>query len=332
MGFLDGFNTMMGKKWFVMIMWQVCSIANCSGATLVTYISTLNGYSLPFLQLALTYISLLVLHYRFAPKTAMPWLRYIFVSIMNFGGDVTAIYAYTMTSLASAMMLVTTVIFWVAPISYFYLKRSMSWQQVLSIFIGVAGIVVVFIADGTEGSKWQGNVLALSSAFCYAIANILQEVLVYENSVSTYIFRFTLCTAPVAAICSGAVEWKSIYEFDWSWRVIICLIAYVILLAFYYSFVPVVLQHSNATEMNISFLSVNFFSLGLSILLFGQKASWLYLIGFLFIPVAIVIYCLWGPEKKYENAGPQGLETERKHGDYIDRNPNSEETNSIVDA
>ena len=330
MGFLDCFNTMMDKKWFVMIMWQVCSVANCSGATIITYISTTYGYTCAFLQLTLTYITLLCVHFKFAPHSAMPWFRYIIVSIFNFIGDTTAIYAYMMTSLASAMLLVTTVIFWVAPISYFYLKRPITWQQILSIFIGVFGVSLIFVADGTAGSKWQGNVLALSSAFCYAIANILQEALVYENSVSTYLFRFSLCTSPVAAIATGVAEWKPIYQMDWCWQVILCLIAYIVLLAFYYSFVPVVLQHSSATEMNISFLSVNFMSLGLSILLFGQKASWLYLVGFIFIPVAIVIFCIWGPEKKYENAGPQSSAEERP-SQYIDQDP-SATSNSVIDA
>lgn len=295
----------MTRKWFVMLMWQVCSLSNCAGATICTYISTKNGKTLPFLQLALTYASILIVHFRNAPTSKMPWIKYIIVSFLNFGGDVTAIYAYSLTSLASSMLLVTTVIFWVAPISYFYLKRPMTWQQGFSVFLGVGGIFMIFIADGTKGSKWQGNVLALASALFYALANILQEVLVYENSVSTYLFRFSLCTSPVAAISAAAVEWRPISTFDWSPLVICLLLVYVVLLTFYYSFVPVVLQHSNATEMNISFLSNNFFSLGLSILLFGQKASWLYLIGFLFIPVAIVIYCVWTPEKPYENAGPQ---------------------------
>lgn len=296
---------MMEKKWFVMIMWQVCAIMNVSGASFVTLMNNLNGRTMPFFQLALTYTTLLLVHFKFAPKTSMPWIKYFIVSVLNFGGDVTAIYAYTMTSLSSSMLLVTTVIFWVAPISYFFLKRDISWQQVLSIFIGVTGIVLVFVADGIGDTHWQGNVLALASAFCYAIANILQEVLVFENTISTFLFRFSLCTAPVATIVTGSVEWKQIYTYHWSWQIICLLIGYVIILSLYYSLVPFVLQHSSATEMNISFLSNNFYSLALSILFFGQKASWLYLIGFICIPIAIIIFCVWAPEEKYRNAGPQ---------------------------
>ena len=74
---------------------------------------------------------------------------------------------------------------------------------------------------------------------------------VYENSVSTYLYRFSLCTSPVSFVAAGIVEWKKMYEYDWNWLIIILLVIYVILLTFYYSFVPVVLQHSNATEMNI---------------------------------------------------------------------------------
>ena len=56
-----------------------------------------------------------------------------------------------------------------------------------------------------------------------------------------------------------------------------------------------------STIMELSTLTSNFYSLAISIFFFGTNASWLYLVGFFFIPVAILIYCLWGPEKKYEN-------------------------------
>lgn len=305
MTFLSSLHDLMGRTWFVMIMWQVCVIMNVSGATFCTMLTNINGKTLPFFQLACTYLTLLIVHFSNAPKTSMPWIKYIIVSCLNFGGDATAIYAYTMTSLSSAMILITTVIFWVAPISYFFLKRDISWQQVLSIFIGVAGIALVFVADGIGDSHWQGNVLALSSAFCYAMANILQEVLVYEASIPTFLFRFSLCTSPAAIIVTGAVEWKQIYTYNWSGKVIGLVIGYVVMLSLYYTLVPFVLNHSSATEMNISFLSNNFYSLGLSILFFGQKASWLYLVGFICIPIAIIIFCVWAPEQKYRNAGPQ---------------------------
>ena len=136
-----------GKRWFVLIMWQVMSIL----LTVINVINTLlaekNGSTLPFLQLCITYTLLLLAYVWRFEKSEMSWIPYIFVSIFNFIGDSTAIIAYNSTSLSSAMLLTTTVVFWVTPLSYFFLKRKYSLIQLLSIIIGFTGVILVFIAD-----------------------------------------------------------------------------------------------------------------------------------------------------------------------------------------
>jgi hypothetical protein len=64
--------------------------------------------------------------------------------------------------------------------------------------------------------------------------------------------------------------------------------------------------------MNLSLLSTNFFSLGISVAVFHQKASWLYIVGFLCIPLAIVIFSLTGP-KPESQAPPLQLGREEEH-------------------
>lgn len=60
------------------------------------------------------------------------------------------------------------------------------------------------------------------------------------------------------------------------------------------------MQYSDATTMNISMLTSNFYSLAISILAFGQKASWLYLVGFFCVPIAIVIFTVFAPKEEGE--------------------------------
>ena len=122
-----------GKRWFVLIMWQVMSVL----LTVINVINTLladrNGSTLPFLQLCITY-SLLFLTYVWQwEKSEMSWIPYFIVSFFNFVGDSTAIVAYNTTSLSSAMLLTTTVVFWVTPLSYFILKRKYSIIQLISL-------------------------------------------------------------------------------------------------------------------------------------------------------------------------------------------------------
>ncbi|KAH0793367.1 Integral membrane protein [Histomonas meleagridis] len=200
------------------------------------------------------------------------------------------------------MLLGTTVIFWVTPLSYFCLKHRYSIWQIISIFIGFAGATLVFVADGVGNSRWVGNLLALCSAISYSIANVLQESLVYSAPVSLYLCRFSIISTPLSGTLSGIFEHKKIQNYDWQAKSFVMIFSYSILLAVYYTCIPLVMQFSNATEMNISLLSSNFFSLLISILWFGQKAQWLYLVGFIFIPISIVMYTLLPYKEKNLNS------------------------------
>lgn len=284
-------------------MWQVCSLCLSLNGTYCSLISEYSGYYLPLLQLFLTYISVLFCHLFKEKGSNMGWLRYIIVSIFSLAGDIASIYTYSLTSIASSVILATTVIFWVAPMNFFFLRRNLTWVQGVCILTGMGGVVCVVISDGFENDKWIGNVLALSSAICYAIANILQEYLVYEASVSTLMFRFSLLCSPLAAIACSAFEWRKIYNFEWKYQSILLIIIYVVGLTFYYMFVPVILQHSSATEMNMSLLTSNLFSIIISYFVFGDRFKLLYIAGFILIPASIFLFCYFRPQQEYRNAG-----------------------------
>jgi drug/metabolite transporter (DMT)-like permease len=261
-----------------------------------TLLSSRNSHTLPFLQLGISYTFLLLLHVKRYQSSDLPWLGYIVTTIFGCAGDACAIYSYNTTSLSSAMLLSTTVVFWVAPLDFFIQKRRISIAQGIALLIGFTGATVVFIADGTGEMQWLGNVLALSAAILYALSNVLQERLVQFGSVNLYICRFCFFAVPGNLILTGAVEWKEIRDYDWQAVIFVFVFGYAALLAGYYSFQPFIMQFSTAIEMNISLLSSNFFSLLISILAFGQKAEWLYLVGFVCVPVAIVIYYLFPPK------------------------------------
>jgi drug/metabolite transporter (DMT)-like permease len=279
-------------------MWQIASLLLCSVNVFNTLLSGRNGHTLPFLQLAIAYTILLLVHIWRYETTQISWPKYILVSVFACAGDICAIYAYNTTSLSSAMLLSTTVVFWVAPISVFIQKRKVSIVQAIAIFVGFGGAIVLFVADGTGDMKWLGNVLALVAAISYAISNVLQELLVQTGSVTVFLCRFSMFSAPVTMILGGAIEWRGIRDYDWQPVVFGFIFAYSILLAVYYSFIPLVLQYSTAIEMNLSLLSSNFFSLLISVLAFHQKADWLYFLGFLCVPLAIVLYTVCPPRER----------------------------------
>jgi len=289
----------MAKKWFVMLSWQGCSVILCVIAAICTVLARKNGRTLPITQLMVTYSILCVKSLCGGAISGIPWGRYFILAVLNFAGDISMIYAYTLTSLSSSMLLATTVIFWVAPLSYFVFGRVLSWQQVFSIFMCFFGVFMIFLSDGAGDSRLIGNLVAVFSAICYSIANIMQEALVHEASTKEYLFGFTMCITPLSIIGAVFIEWQPIINYNWNMTAVCLILSYSVLLAVYYLIVPYIMLYSNATEMNISFLSSNFLSLGVSIIAFGQKASWLYLVGFIFVPIAIVIFSMY-PVKEYD--------------------------------
>ena len=208
-------DKLLGSQCGVLVAWQLCAIVVCLSGTMCTLIVESFGQTIPLLMLAITYFLILICNVWWWPPSDVSWWKYMLIAICGLGGDWTAVLAYNTTSLASAMLLVTTVIFWVAPLSYFVFHRKINWKQFIAILIAAGGISLVFVADGTEGSRWVGNLLALGSAVCYAISTVTQEKVVNDASVRLYLCRFSVCAFPLAAALSGGLEWKIIYNYDW---------------------------------------------------------------------------------------------------------------------
>ena len=283
------------KKWFVLLAWQFCSLMISCMSVSSSMLSHFYGRNLPFFQLFVTYVIVLSISPFLKKSTEIQWWKFALVAFLSILSDFLAIKSYNFTSLGSAQLLCTTPIIWVGPLSYIFFRRKMNLWQVFSILLAATGVVLVFLADGAGDSRWFGNLLACCSAMTYAIVTCSEEFLVSNADPMTYIFRIASCTI-VYSLIGSAVTYKDIISFVWTWKSALLILAYAAFLSIYIFTTPVVIKHSNATVMNLSLLTGNFYSLGFSIILFHQKTSWLYLIGFFCIPIAIVIYTL--SEKK----------------------------------
>ena len=291
-------NRFLKKSWGQLIDWQICSLILSGSGTMCNVISKYYDKTIPLMMLSMVYTMILLVSCWKVPKSDTPRWRYFVVSITALSGDYLSVTAFNETSLGSAMVLINTIIFWVAPLSYFMFHRKLSLMQVFAILLSVAGSSMIIVAEGTEGTKWLGNVIALCAAFSYAVTCVFQEWTIHGDSLHVYWFRFGAGAAPLAIVLSGCFEWKMIRDYNWCWQSILLYILYAFILVGYNIFSPFIMQYSDATKMNISLLTSNFFSLGISILFFDQKASWLYIVGFLCIPIAIIIFCIF--EKKEE--------------------------------
>lgn len=283
-------DRILGNIWGVMVGWQVCAIILSGAGTVLSFQYQVSGDTIPILTLFCCYVIMFLGSVWFWKPSKTPWWTWIIVGVCGVCDDWTAVAAYNYTSLASAMLLVTTVIFWVAPISYFVFGRKINWIQGIAMVIACAGVSMVLVAQGTEGSHLKGNLLSLLSAVLYAISAVLQEKLIKDDSKRIYISRYSLMTMLIGGILTGSLEHKLIRNFNWNYKSILLMFGYAALLAAYYCSVPIVLEHSNASVMNISMLTSNFYSLVIDIFLFNGDKNWLYLVGFICIPIAVFLF------------------------------------------
>lgn len=285
-------------KWFVLFLWQFLAITITLLGAACTWLQQRNGSNLPYFQLFLGYSLLLIINGWKELKSKAPWTRYLIGGFFNLVSDILVVYAYSTTSLASAILITSTVVFWVAPLSYFLYKTKYSVWQILSMVLGLGGVSLIFVVDGTSDSRWLGDLFALLSSFGYSISCTLQEGVVHEYGFRVYQGRFCKIVWTLSGILSASLEYKEIRNYNWDLTTVLIILGYIACLAGCYTLAPIVMSHSNATEQNLSYLTSNFYSLGISILAFNMKASWLYLAGFLFIPISIAVFSLFPYKEK----------------------------------
>ena len=315
--------------WGVMIGWQVCSLILTGAGAALSFNYYYSGDVCSLLSLLMCYALVFIMNIWFVKPAQTKWWIYILVGLCGFLDDWTAVLAYRYTSFASAMLLVTTVVFWVAPMAYFIFGRKINWIQFIAMGIAIAGCSMIMVAQGREGDNWKGNLLSLLSAILYAVSSVLQEKIVHETSKSAYLLRYSIGTTFFCAIMTGALEWRQIKYYNWNVRSGLLTFAYSFLLACYYISVPVVLEYSNSTIMNLSMLTSNFYSLIIDIVFMNGIRSWLYLLGFALVPIAIVLFVYFEDKPKVQSqddaaANNEAHEKEAQELDNNNTNPNEQ--------
>ena len=308
MTLVDSVSRVFEKNRFVVaISWQICSLVMCASGIICNYLSIYYIRTIPFLMLSITYTILFLVSVWKVPKSETSWWKYFFVSAMIIIGDYTAVEGYNSTSLTSSLLLVTTVVFWVAPLSYLVFGRKINIFQFGAILLGMTGSLLAFISEGTKNNKWIGNIMALTSAICYSFGTVMMELLIHSDSMHTYLCRFSGCSAMISIIMTAVFERDVIVDYYWCTESVLLVVGYGALLALYDIIASFVMQFSDATLMNLSMLTENFFSLGVYVVFFGLKAKWLYLIGFSCVPTAIAIFSIFGPRFQKNDSSMQAL-------------------------
>jgi drug/metabolite transporter (DMT)-like permease len=140
------------------------------------------------------------------------------------------------------------------------------------------------------GGTVLGDFLVLTGAALYAISNILQELYMCEGAdPSEYLMVLGIFGSIILTIQSYALEYDNILALNNS-NQYLCIVGFSICLAIDYAIAPYFFKNFGATFYNLSLLMSPLYSLFFDIFYSQGTYDALYLIGFCFVMIGILIY------------------------------------------
>ncbi|XP_068600931.1 solute carrier family 35 member F2-like [Brachionichthys hirsutus] len=287
-------------------MGQVLSLLICGTAVSCQYLVN-SRVETPMLQSFLNYV-LLLLVYTTRLSTSKDqgnllqvlktkWWKYLIMGLADVEANYAVVKAYQFTTLTSIQLLDCFVIPVLMVLSWFILRtryRLIHFVAVLVCLLGVGAMVGADILAGRDQGSTSdvvlGDGLVLLSAFLYAVSNVCQEHTVKNLSRVEFLGMMGLFGTLISGLQLAALETQAVAAIKWDVRIAMLFALYVLCMFALYSLMPLVVQMSSATTVNLSLLTADLFSLFCDIFLFGYTFSTLYVVSFVTITAGFVMY------------------------------------------
>lgn len=236
--------------------------------------------------------------------------------------DVCATYlvvkAYDFTSILYIQILDCSIIPIAVVLSKVFLKTRFKWLHYLGAVLCLMGASTLIISgevykDVEESEvgdltsrQLLGNFLVILSSLGYAGSNITQEYIVKKftntGTKETRLY-FGLLGTPLSLLLSiitkdffreTEILTQAYHHSDPAIFASICwwLFGFLTAMLITYTIFPLVMKISSAVFINLSTLTADVYAVLIGTLLFGEKLTWLYALGFLLIDGGIVVYNL----------------------------------------
>ncbi|TNJ30148.1 Membrane protein [Giardia muris] len=269
--------------WLSILLGQVCAVLNSASGVFNDLLAE-HEISLPFFQSVLMYGSMLFLW-------ALPCVHSIFVhrprdvlffllsGIFDVGGNVLAIIAFSYTSVASVLLLLCLSTPFCLVCSYLILRRKFSWIQILcallaTVFAAVFVVIDVGVNELVTGSKLVGDLIAIGSAFLYAITSVVNEFIVTAYTPWQFLARMSISATSFALILMCFLDADRIStSLSGNWVCGLYILGYCVSLLGMYFTIPVVISLSSAVVFNISLITCNLYGMIASLVIFRETYS-----------------------------------------------------------
>lgn len=177
--------------------------------------------------------------------------------------------------LAEVFALEFTVPLWTALVAYFFLKEALTVQTIISILLGISGVIVI-VQPGVEIINYA-SLVVLGAAICYAITHVSTKAISSTEHPFSIIFMMCLIQLPIGFLLSF-VSWQYPTTIQWIWITIIGITA----LSAHYCMTKAMLYTEVTTVVTMDFFRLPVIAI-IGVVLYSEELELSMLIGALFI-------------------------------------------------
>ncbi|KAI3881343.1 hypothetical protein MKX03_025650 [Papaver bracteatum] len=189
--------------------------------------------------------------------------------------------------------------------TWLFLKTKYRIRKFIGVAVCVAGLVLVVFsdvhaADRAGGSHpIKGDLLVIAGATLYGVTNTSEEFLVKNVDRVEVMAMLGLFGAIISAIQIAILERNELKAIHWSAGALLPYSGFAAAMFLFYSTVPILLQISGSTMLNLSLLTSDMWAVLIRIFAYHEKVDWMYFIAFAGVVVGLIIYS--GGSKEEEN-------------------------------
>ncbi|KAJ8755310.1 hypothetical protein K2173_019108 [Erythroxylum novogranatense] len=284
------------------------------------------GVNAPTSQSFLNYVFLAIVYgsimlYRKKPLKAK-WYYYILLGLVDVEANFLVVKAYQYTSLTSVMLLDCWTIPSVMLLTWLVLKTKYKLRKITGVIVCVAGLVMVVFSDVHAGDRAGGSnprlgdSLVVAGATLYAVCNVSEEYLV-KNADRIELMAFLgLFGGIISAIQISILERSELRSINWTAGAALPFFGFAVAMFMFYSLVPILLQISGSTMLNLSLLTSDMWAVVIRIFAYQQKVDWMYFVAFAAVAVGLVIYS--GGDKQDDHRRSDVADEDAQRGKHFD--------------
>ncbi|KAM4047633.1 solute carrier family 35 member F2 isoform 2-T2 [Anomaloglossus baeobatrachus] len=311
--FINGLLNVKEKifRWYVLktvVLGQMLSLFICGTAVTSQLLAENYHVDAPMLQSFINYCLLFLVYtvwlaFRTGENGLLhilrnKWWKYILLAIVDVEANYSIVKAYQFTTITSVQLLDCVGIPVLMVLSWFILRsryRVIHYIAVVVCLLGVGTMVGADVLSGREEGKASdmliGDALVILGACLYAVSNVSEEYVVKNLTREEFLGMLGLFGTLIGGIQLMIVEYKSIGNIAWDWKVGLLFAVFALCMFGLYSVMPIVIRVTSATSVNLGILTADLYSLFFGLFLFGYNFSLLYILAFVVIMVGFIMYC-----------------------------------------